>query len=53
MKVNARHPRIDFEQTVEIEVKPAVISKVDLVIEYATPDAGKTYDAGSGYPGLH
>ena len=53
MKVNARHPRIDYEQTIEIEVKPAVISKVDLTIEYTTPDAGKTYDAGSGYPGLH
>jgi hypothetical protein len=53
MKVNARHPRIDFERTVEIEVKPAVIHKVDLVIEYSTPDAGKTYDAGTGYPGLH
>jgi hypothetical protein len=53
LKVNARHPRIDFEQTIDIEVKPAVIHKVDLVIEYSTPDAGMTYDAGSGYPGLH
>jgi hypothetical protein len=53
LKVNARHPRIDFEKTVELEVKPAVIHKVDFVIEYATPDAGKTYDAGSSYPGLH
>lgn len=53
MKVNARHPRIDFEQNVDLEVKPAVIHKVDFVIEYATPDAGKTYDAGAPYPGLH
>ena len=39
MKVNARHPRIDFEQTVDIEVKPAVIHKIDFVIEYSTPEA--------------
>jgi hypothetical protein len=52
MKVSARHPRIDFERSVDLEVKPAVIHKVDFVIEYMSPDAGKTYDAGNAYPGL-
>lgn len=53
VKVSARHPRIDFERNVELEVKPAVIHKLDFVIEFNTLDAGKTYDAGQAYPGLH
>lgn len=52
VKVNARHPRIDDEKTVELEVKPGVVHKVDFVIDHASIDAGKTYDAGSAYPGL-
>ena len=51
VKVNARHPRIDFETTAELEVKPGVVHEVDLVIEHQSLDAGKTYDAGS-YPVL-
>lgn len=53
LKVSARHPRIDFEQNVDLEVKPAVIQRVDFVIDFSAPDAGKTYDAGQPYPGLH
>jgi hypothetical protein len=52
LKVSARHPRIEFEKSVELEVKAAVIHKVDFVIDFEQPDAGKTYDAGQPYPGL-
>jgi hypothetical protein len=51
MKLNARHPRIDFEVNVDIDVKPGLVHKVDMVIDNKGPP--KTYDAvNSGYPGL-
>lgn len=50
MKINARHPRIDFEINQDFEVKPGVVQRVDFVIRHETPDAGRTYDAGATTP---
>ncbi len=47
LKVSARHPRIDDEVSVDLEVKPNVVHKVDLKLTHKIPDAGaKPKDAG-------
>jgi hypothetical protein len=52
LKVNTTHPRFTAEATADVDVRPGVVQKVDLVLRYESPDAGKTYDAAP-YPGLH
>jgi hypothetical protein len=46
LKVSARHPRIDDEVSVEVDVKPNVVSHVDLKLEHKIRDAGAPKDAG-------
>lgn len=48
VKVNTTHPQIDgSEATVEVEIKPNIVHRVDLNLEYKPPpDAGAPLDAG-------
>lgn len=46
VKVNATHPRFESADIKEVEIRPGEIAKVDLVLHYESPDAGKVYDAG-------
>lgn len=48
LKVNARHPAIDAETSVDLDVRANVVAKVDLVLEHVLKDAGPP-DDDAGY----
>lgn len=54
VKVNARHPRLDAETTMDLEVRPGVVHPVDLTIKFERGDAGakELPDSGTYHPPL-
>ena len=44
--VNTSHPRISGEASKEVEIKPGVVTRVDLTLDYKTPAAPPASDAG-------
>lgn len=55
VKVNARHPRLDAETTMDLDVRPGVVHPIDLTIKFERGDAGakELPDAGVYHPPLH
>jgi hypothetical protein len=51
VQVNARHPHIDAETTIDLEVRENVVHRVDLVLRHEAKDSGPiVYDAGRAVP---
>jgi hypothetical protein len=50
LKVNTTHPRFQGEATVDLDVRPNVVAKVDLVLRHVHKDAGAPAASGDAAP---
>ena len=55
VKVNTTHPHVGNDATVEVDVKPGVVHRVDLNLVHKLPAdaAAKPVDAGGYHPAVH